>query len=114
GLRNLFQLEGWFPNLDGNFKEARNPDPVDSTLEALIVDFLLWLAQGEKGYEEVMEAWRTSCPKLPVWEEVNDRGFVSRELLEGRAVIRITGSGLNYLERRHLAPETAPLPNATS
>ena len=80
----------------------------DSTVEALIVDFLLWVAQSERSYEEVMEAWRTSCPKLPVWEDVNDRGFVTRGHRNGRSVISITESGLAYLKKRRLPSETEP------
>ncbi|PYY16154.1 MAG: hypothetical protein DMG60_15860 [Acidobacteria bacterium] len=72
----------------------------DTTVEALIVDFLAWLARGERSYEEAMEAWRTSCPKLPVWEEVNDRGFVERENAFGRSIVRITQSGLAHLARQ--------------
>src|SRR5882672_2088597 len=34
-------------------------------MEALILDVLQWLATRQRSYEEVMEAWRTSCPKLP-------------------------------------------------
>ena len=44
----------------------------DTVVEALIIDLLEWLTKRERTYEEVMEAWRTSCPKLPVWEEAND------------------------------------------
>jgi hypothetical protein len=48
---------------------------------------------GEKDYAEVMEAWRTSCPRLPVWEEANDRGLVTRAKSGGRAIVAITASG---------------------
>ena len=34
-------------------------------------------------YAEVIEAWRTSCPRLPVWEEANARGFVERQHRDG-------------------------------
>jgi len=37
---------------------------VDTIVEALILDLLDWLAKRERTYEEVMEVWRTSCPKL--------------------------------------------------
>lgn len=47
-------------------------DPV----EALIVDLLAWIGAGGRPYAEVMDAWRTSCPRLPVWEEANARGFI--------------------------------------
>ena len=69
----------------------------DPTVEALIVDFLTWLAKSDRSYEEVMEAWRTSCPKLPVWEEANDRGLVRRDRVHDRSIVRITEAGLAYL-----------------
>jgi len=75
----------------------------DAVVEALILDLLEWLARGERSYEETMDAWRTSCPKLPVWEDANDRGFVTREEANGRWVVRITALGLSHLERRKAA-----------
>jgi D-3-phosphoglycerate dehydrogenase len=51
----------------------------DTVVESLILDLLQWLATADRSYEEVMDAWRMSCPKLPVWEEANDRGLVIRE-----------------------------------
>src|SRR5215472_16095711 len=58
----------------------------DSVVEALIIDLLEWVTKRDRTYEEVMEAWRTSCPRLPVWEEANDRGLVVRENVNGRCV----------------------------
>ena len=49
-------------------------DPVDS----LILDLLAWMGPEPRPYAEVLEAWRTSCPRLPVWEEANERGFIVR------------------------------------
>jgi len=66
---------------------------VDTVVEALILDLLEWLAQRDCTYEEVMEAWRTSCPKLSVWEDANDRGLVRREEVNGRSLIRTTEAG---------------------
>ena len=73
---------------------------VDPVVEALILDLLAWVATGERSYEQVMEAWRTSCPRLPVWEDANDRGLVQREESAGRSIVRITPAGLALLERR--------------
>jgi len=72
----------------------------DTVVEALIIDLLEWLTKRERTYEEVMEAWRTSCPKPPVWEEANDRGLVIREDVNGRCVVRITSSGRGLLAQR--------------
>ena len=71
----------------------------DGVVEALILDLLEWLSNGERSYEEVMDAWRTSCPKLPVWEDANDRGLVTQQEVNGRGVVRLTSSGLALLEQ---------------
>jgi hypothetical protein len=70
------------------------------TVEALILDLLEWVASGEKSYEEVMEAWRTSCPRLPVWEDANDRRLITTERVNGRSIVRITPTGLALLQQR--------------
>ena len=49
-------------------------DPV----EAPVLDFLEWMGPGPRPYAEVIDAWRTSCPRLSVWEEANSRGFITR------------------------------------
>jgi predicted permease len=66
------------------------------TVEALILDLLEWLIVRDRTYEEVMDAWRTSCPRLPVWEDANDRGLITREEVNGNYVIRVTSSGLPF------------------
>jgi len=73
---------------------------VDPVVEALILDLLAWIATGERRYDEVMDAWRTSCPRLPVWEDANDRGLVARERVDGRCVVTITSAGRTLLEQR--------------
>jgi hypothetical protein len=39
------------------------------TIGPLMRDFLLWLAAAPRTYAEAMEAWRTSCPRLSIWED---------------------------------------------
>jgi D-3-phosphoglycerate dehydrogenase len=65
-------------------------DPV----EALILDLLETLAAEPRSYSDVMDAWRTSCPRLPVWEEANDRGFILRQ---GR-LVALTPAGRQHLD----------------
>jgi hypothetical protein len=71
----------------------------DTVVDALILDLLEWLAARERSYEEVLEAWRTSCPKLPVWEDANDLGLVMREDCGGRCIVRVSPSGRALLDR---------------
>jgi len=73
--------------------------PPSATVDALIVDLLLWLQVRERSYEEVIDAWRTSCPKLTVWEDANDCNLVVTKHLAGREIVRITPAGLAFLEQ---------------
>jgi hypothetical protein len=72
----------------------------DAVVDALIVDLLEWLASGERTYQEVIDAWRTSCPKLPVWEDARDRGYVTQENFNGREIVRLTPAGFAFLQQR--------------
>jgi hypothetical protein len=45
-----------------------------------------------------MEAWRTSCPRLPVWEEATERGLVSRRRMPGAGSLdSVSAAGAEYL-----------------
>jgi hypothetical protein len=45
-----------------------------------------------------MEAWRTSCPRLPVWEDANGRGFIARHHELGRGeLISVSPAGADFL-----------------
>ncbi len=33
------------------------------------VQLLEWLAEGSRTYDETIEVWKTSCPRLAVWED---------------------------------------------
>jgi hypothetical protein len=70
---------------------------MSDVVDFLLRDFLLWLDQDARPYDEVMEAWRTSCPRLPVWEEANDRGFLTRRRTEHEVLIELSPAGRNFL-----------------
>ena len=70
-------------------------------LDPLILDLLEWIGREPRAYADVIDAWRTSCPRLTVWEDAMDRGFVMREHVPGREVmIRLTAPGRGFL-REH-------------
>ena len=72
-------------------------DPVD----ALVVDLLEWIGPGPKPYAEVIAAWRTSCPRLPVWEEANARGYIVQRHEPGTpALVCVSPAGLGLLDKR--------------
>jgi hypothetical protein len=67
-------------------------------LESLILDLLEWLGSSPRPYSEVLDAWRTSCPRFPVWEEANDRGFVERHYAPGRdPFVAVSVAGAEHL-----------------
>jgi D-3-phosphoglycerate dehydrogenase len=74
---------------------GRSDDPI----EALILDLLEWIGPDPRRYSEVIEAWRTSCPRLPVWEEATSRGFIERRHAPGNdATILVTPLGRAFLD----------------
>jgi len=80
--------------------DPREEKSVSDVVESLILDLLEWVANGERSYDEVMDAWRTSYPRFPVCEDANDRGLIAKHHLSGRTIVRITSSGLALLEQR--------------
>ncbi len=69
-------------------------------VESLVLDLLEWVANGERTYDEVMDAWRTSCPRFPVWEDANDRQLVTRQHVNGRTIVKVTPAGIALLDQR--------------
>jgi predicted transcriptional regulator len=65
----------------------------DTVVESLILDLLEWITSSERSYEDVMNAWHTSCPRLPVWEDANDRGLIVIRKTAGRSGVGITEKG---------------------
>jgi hypothetical protein len=72
--------------------------PINPALDALVLDLVEWVAREPRPYPEVMDAWRTTCPKLAVWEEAVDRGFLVQEATAGAGVlVRTTAAGRRFL-----------------
>jgi hypothetical protein len=46
------------------------------TPDALMLEFLSWVALRPRTYDETMDAWRTNCPRFPVWEDAHSSGLV--------------------------------------
>jgi hypothetical protein len=68
---------------------------------SLTVDFLGWLEPGPRDYADVMEAWRTSCPRLTVWEDAIDAGFIACTHTAGQPLqVELTDEGRRFL-REH-------------
>ena len=70
------------------------------SIENLILDLVEWVGRKERTYHDTMEAWHTSCPKLPVWEDATDRGLVECAFAKGRSTVQVTAAGWKLLKAR--------------
>ncbi len=70
------------------------PDSVDN----LIANLLDWISQRPRTYDETMSAWRTSCPRLPVWEEANDQKLIEIVDADSCKLVCLTPKGRAYLK----------------
>ncbi|MBI3853601.1 MAG: hypothetical protein HY298_25430 [Verrucomicrobia bacterium] len=70
------------------------------TVENLILDLLEWVGRKERTYQETMDAWRTSCPRLTVWENATDRGLVQTAFANGHSLVRVTPAGFDFLKSK--------------
>lgn len=70
-------------------------------INALVLDLVEWVAKESRPYAEVMDAWRTSCPRLTLFEDAVDRGFIESRMVSGSGVmVTVTPAGAALL-REH-------------
>lgn len=76
--------------------------PTTTAARSLLHDFLAWLAVESRPYSDVMDAWRTSCPRLSIWEDALAEGLVKTERgsgdLAGQIVVKLTPAGRALVE----------------
>jgi hypothetical protein len=67
--------------------------------KALVLDLMEWVSCQPRTYAQVMEVWRTSCPRLPVWEDALEHGLVacSRNERLGTTLVTLTAGGRAFL-----------------
>ena len=71
---------------------------MSDTLDPLVRDLVDWVAREPRAYADVIDAWRTSCPRLTVWEEATERGLVMRTTLPGAGTqVVVTPAGERFL-----------------
>jgi len=54
-------------------------------MEALTLQLVTWIADRPRTYGETMDAWKTSCPRMPIWEDAVSDGLVR---VEGEGAMR--------------------------
>ena len=74
------------------------------TVESLILDLVEWVQARDRTYGETLDVWRTSCPRLPVWEDAVERGLVETIGVADAWLVRPSAKGLALLQERRPGP----------
>jgi hypothetical protein len=68
--------------------------------EDLTKQLLEWLEPAPRSYRETMEAWRTSCPRLSIWEDALTDGLVEVVGSDAGSFVRLTKEGHFWLQSK--------------
>ena len=68
--------------------------------QSLTRQLLEWVAERPRGYDELMDAWKTSCPRFPIWEDACDDGLVGVEPGAPR-IVYLTAKGRQRLHEEN-------------
>jgi hypothetical protein len=60
----------------------------------LTIQMLEWLAERPRSYAETLEAWKTSCPRLTIWEDAVRERLVCVE----RGAVLVTPAGAAFAQ----------------
>ena len=80
-------------------------DPTDP----LVLDLVEWIAREPRLYAEVIETWRTSCPRLTIWEDAVDRGYVARQPAAGAGLRVVVTDGRRGIPARAWPARLTPI-----
>jgi hypothetical protein len=62
------------------------------TAAASTLELLAWIAERPRTYAETIDVWKSSCPRLTVWEDTLSDGLV--HVQSGRVLLTAAGSEL--------------------
>jgi hypothetical protein len=82
------------------------PDPV----HALTLQFLAWVAEAPRSYAQAMDAWRSTCPRLSIWEDAILDGLVAFEggATRNQSRVALTPKGRALLCAGEIVTQGAP------
>jgi len=67
--------------------------------EALTLQLLEWISREPRTYAEVLEAWRTTCPRLSIWEDACADGLIRYDP-DGERIVSLSPRGQSLLRPR--------------
>jgi hypothetical protein len=62
------------------------------SVHPLTLELLDWISRHSPSYRELMDAWRTSCPRHPVWEDAEIAGLV--EVVDDNVTLTLQGRAI--------------------
>jgi hypothetical protein len=77
-------------------------DPaMPEAVSPLTLEFLNWVSSRPRTYAEAMEAWRSNCPRHPVWDDALNDGLIQivNRGAAKRANVILTPRGKAILDR---------------
>lgn len=84
---------------------------MSDSVDTLVMDLIDWIGNEPRSYAHVMDAWKTSCPKLPVWEEANRRGLLEQFHDPGGAqMVGLSEAGRALMAETRLRDRSEPSP----
>src|SRR5262249_5084745 len=82
------------------------PDSPKPTPSLIMIQFLAWVADRPRTYADAMDAWRTSCPRLSVWEDAIIEDLIQiegngggRDSSRGASAVVLTSRGRAVLQK---------------
>ncbi len=69
---------------------------MSDTTHALTLQLLEWISDRPRAYAEVIDAWRTTCPRLSIWEDACSDGLIDYEA-DGR-IVAVSAKGRAVLD----------------
>ena len=66
------------------------------TVSAPTLQLLAWIAERPRSYSETIDVWKTSCPRLSVWEDA----LSDRLVRVDRGSVLLTDAGAELLTTR--------------
>jgi hypothetical protein len=68
---------------------------LDPRTNALTLQLLEWISNRPRTYAETLEAWRTSCPRLSIWEDACIDGLI--DCTPGSQIVSPSAKGTRLL-----------------
>lgn len=77
---------------------AASGETREARLEAPTLELLAWIAAAPRTYTETLQVWRSSCPRLTIWEDA----VYDRLVRVSGGAVTVTAAGRGALARsRH-------------